>query len=141
MPASSRESLYRQAWAFGRVLQVRDGQWPPDTAAFERWWVQQEALLSVDEEVRGYLHAVLRGGRSPWHLKPALPLQRFVTRGLMSPRLRELFHLPWSARDQRNWQRFRRWAPRLYWATPRWLRHWPARYYLARLRQPSASTT
>ncbi|PBJ82094.1 hypothetical protein CMZ84_13170 [Lysobacteraceae bacterium NML93-0399] len=57
------------------------------------------------------------------------------TRGLMPPRLRELFALPWDARDARNWTRFTRLAPRVYWALPAALRHWPARYFLAQLRK------
>lgn len=135
LPAHAREALYREGWAFGRTLQVRDAQWPADSVGFDRWWQAQEAGLTVDDEVRAYFQAVLRGGQAPWYLKPALPLQRFVTRGLMTPRLRELFGLAWSTRDERNWQRFRRWAPRVYWAMPHWLRHWPARHYLAHLRR------
>lgn len=73
------------------------------------------------------------GGHAPWYLRPAMPLQRFVTRGLLPRRLRGLFGMPWTARDERRWQRFRRWAPRLYWRLPRVLRHWPAKYSLARL--------
>jgi len=135
-----RESLYRQAWAFGRTLQVRDDQWPPDTAAFDRWWHARERALSVDPQVRAYLRAVLDGRHAPWYLRPAMPLQRFVTRGLLPPRLRALFGLPWSGRDERNWRRFRRWAPRLYWAMPRLLRHWPAQHYLGQLRSRDRAT-
>ena len=130
-----RESLYREAWAFGRTLQVRDEDWPPDVAAFERWWETQERSLSVDPEVRAYLQAVLAGGRAPWYLRPAMPLQHFVTRGLLPPRLRALYGLPWSRRDENRWQAFRRWAPRLYWTAPRVLRQWPARHYLGQLRR------
>lgn len=130
----AREALYREAWAFGRTLQVRDAQWPVDADAFEHWWAAQAERLSVDAEVRAYMQAVLQGGNTPWYLRAGLPLQRLVTRGLLPPRLRELFDLPWNARDERHWQRFRRWAPRIYWATPRVLRHWPARYFLGRLR-------
>ena len=130
-----RNSLYRQAWAFGRTLQVEDAQWPQDVDAFDRWWQARLETLAVDAEVRGYMHAVLAGGHAPWYLRPAMPLQRFATRGLLPPRLRALFGLAWSDRDERRWQRFRRWAPRLYWMVPRILRHWPAKYYLAQLRR------
>jgi len=135
VPAADREAIYRQAWGFGNTLQVRDAQWPADAEAFDRWWAQQETRLQVDDEVRAYMQAVLQGGQAPWYLRPALPLQAFATRGLMTPRLRALFALPWSARDQRNWDRFVRWAPRIYWAMPRRLRHWPAKYFLSQLRK------
>jgi uncharacterized protein (DUF2236 family) len=131
-----RGSMYREAWAFGRTLQVDDAQWPPDVEAFDRWWQARLEELSVEPRVRAYMHAVLDGGNAPWYLRPAMPLQRFVTRGLLPPRLRELFGFDWSERDQRRWRQFQRWAPRLYWAAPRVLRHWPARYYLGQLRKP-----
>lgn len=134
-PSDAAESLYRQAWAFGRTLQVRDDQWPADVAAFDRWWQERRAGLSVDPEVRDYFQAVLRGGRTPWFLRGALPLQRFVTRGLLPPDLRAAFGLDWSMRDERRWQRFRRWAPRLYWWLPAWLRHLPAQRLLADFRR------
>lgn len=101
--------------------------------AFDRWWGAQAARLSVDDTVRGYMHAVLEGANAPWYLRPAMPLQRFVTRGLMPPALRTLFGLPWTPRDARRWERFKRWAPRVYWHVPRVLRHWPAKYFLAQL--------
>lgn len=134
VPAASREAIYSQARAFGNTLQVDDAQWPADAQAFDVWWARQEAGLQVDDEVRAYMQAVLRGGRAPWYLRPALPLQAFATRGLMTPGLRTLFDLPWTARDQRNWEHFVRWAPRLYWVMPSALRHWPAKYFLARWR-------
>jgi len=133
VPPADRESLYRQAWRFGSTLQVEDSQWPPDVAAFDRWWEEQVPQLSVDKQVRGYMHAVLDGGHAPWYLRPAMPLQRFVTRGLLPPQLREMFGLEWTARDERRWQQFRRWAPRLYWTAPRVLRHLPAKYYLGQI--------
>lgn len=133
VPAASREAVYRQAWAFGRTLQVDDAQWPATADAFEMWWESRQASLRVDDEVRAYLQAVLSGG-APWYLRPALPLQAFVTRALLPAHVRAMFGLPWTAVDARRWQRFQRWAPRLYWMQPRWLRHLPARCFLARLR-------
>lgn len=133
VPAHSREALYRDAWAFGRTLQVADAQWPATADAFDAWWAQRQRTLQVDEEVRRYLHAVLGTG-APWYVRPLLPLQAFVTRALLPPPVRAMFGLPWTPRDARRWQRFRRWAPRLYWMQPRWLRHLPARWFLRRLR-------
>lgn len=129
LPAASREPLYREAWTFGRTLQVQDEQWPPTAADFEDWWQSRQAALDVDEEVRGYFKQVLHGA-APWYLRPALPLQRFVTRGLLPPAMREAFGLPWSSRDEQRWRKFQHWAPRMYWALPRWIRHLPARYHL-----------
>ncbi|WP_372013839.1 oxygenase MpaB family protein [Pseudoxanthomonas sp. 10H] len=135
VPEASRESLYREAWAFGRTLQVDDAQWPPTADAFDAWWDARQRHLHVDAEVRAYFASVLAAG-APWYLRPALPLQAFVTRALLPPHLRKMFDLPWTAADERRWRRFRHWAPRLYWTLPAWVRHWPARFFLRQLRTP-----
>lgn len=134
VPAHSREALYCEAWAYGRTLQVADAQWPPTADAFERWWDAQRATLAVDPAVRAYLQAVLQGRHAPWLLRPLMPLQRLATAGLLPPDLRALYGLRWTAHDERRWQAFRRWAPRLYRWLPAWLRHLPARHYLRALR-------
>ena len=54
---------------------------------------------------------------------------------LLPPDLRKAFGLDWNVRDERRWQRFRRWAPRLYWWLPAWLRHLPAQRLLADFRR------
>lgn len=133
VPVERRESLYREAWAFGRTLQVDDAQWPPTADAFDAWWESRQAMLKVDDEVREYLHLVLRRG-APWYLRLGLPLQAFVTQALLPPHIRALFALTWTQADERRWQMFRKWAPRLYWSQPRWLRHLPAQWALRRMR-------
>jgi uncharacterized protein (DUF2236 family) len=135
VPAGARETLYREAWAYGRTLQVDDACWPADVDAFDRWWAQRRDAFHVEPQVRDYLHAVQRGGRTPWYLRLLLPMQRFATAGLLPPDVRALFGLPWTARDERRWQAFRRWAPRFYRWMPAFLRHAPARYYLHGLRR------
>jgi uncharacterized protein (DUF2236 family) len=133
--AEAAEQLYREARAFGATLQVRDTQWPGDVAAFDAWWDAQRRSVHVEPEVRDYMQAVLRGGRTPWYLRWALPLQRFVTRALLPPDLRQAYGLTWDARDARRWARFQHWAPRLYWRLPAWLRHLPGRIVLADFRR------
>lgn len=135
LSAEDEKRVYRDAWVYGRTLQVGDEQWPATLDEFELWWDAQRASYQVDDEVRTYVHQVLQGGNAPKISRALLPLQRFVTRGLLPDDLRRDFHLPWSETDQRRWQRFQRWAPRLYWALPGFLRHLPARLYLRDLRK------
>lgn len=133
VPPDRRDALYRDAWAYGRTLQVDDNRWPPTADAFDAWWESRLAALSVDDDVRAYLHAVLHGG-APWFLRPLMPLQRFVTAGLLPPQLRAMYGLAWTARHERMWRHFRRWAPPTYWLAPRWMRHLPAHVVLRALR-------
>ena len=136
---ANQETLYREAWVYGNTLQVEDAQWPATVREFEPWWEAQRAGFSVDAEVREYVHQVLQGGSAPWYTRGLLPMQRFVTRGLLPDDLRRDFHLPWSEQDQHRWILFKRWAPRLYWLLPALLRHLPARFYLHDLRKRMAT--
>lgn len=135
VPAGDREALYREAWAYGRTLQVRDAQWPATADAFEAWWTERTAALAVDDAVRAYVGAVLRGGGLPWWLRPLMPMQRLATAGLLPPSLRALYGLDWTAAQARRWRAFTRWAPPVYRAVPAVLRHLPARYFLWRWRR------
>lgn len=135
LPAPAADSLYREAAVYGTTLQMPEALWPRDREAFERYWERELAALSVAPPVRRYVDQLLAGGAVPWWLRGLMPLQRFFTRALLPRGVREAFGLPWGARDERRWERFLRWGPRLYWRIPRFLRHLPARIVLADLRR------
>lgn len=138
LPPQQAEALYREAAVYGTTLQMPAAAWPADRAAFGRYWDDTLRGLEVEEPVRRYVHALLDGGAVPWWLRGLMPLQRFVTRGLLPAQLRAAYALAWTDKDQRRWDRFCRWAPRLYWWTPGFLRHLPARFVLADMRRRMA---
>lgn len=129
------DALYREAAVYGTTLQMPASMWPADREAFDRYWAEAMAGLQVEEPVRRYVQALLDGSAVPWWLRGLMPLKRFVTRGLLPPELRAAYLLPWSEADQRRWDRFVRWAPRLYWWLPAFLRRLPARLVLADMRR------
>jgi uncharacterized protein (DUF2236 family) len=137
-PASA-DQVYSDAAAYGTTLQVEPEAWPATRAAFDAYWARSLVGFTVDDEVRNYMQAVLGGGSAPWAARALLPLQRFVTRGLLPARLREAFGLPWSATDARRWEWFRRAAPKMYRALPAVLRHLPARACMRDLRRRIAA--
>lgn len=135
LPPERAEALYRDAAIYGTTLQMPAALWPADLAAFERYWSQAMASLQVEPAVRDFVHQLLDGRAVPWWLRGLMPLQRFVTRGLLAPELRAAFGLPWSVADERRWQGFVRWAPRCYWLLPRLVRHLPAWLVLRDMRR------
>ncbi|HYE40472.1 MAG TPA: oxygenase MpaB family protein [Ramlibacter sp.] len=138
LAAEDAEALYREAAVYGTALQMPPSAWPADRAAFERYWSDMLQNLQVEEPVRRYVHALLDGGAVPWWLRFLMPLQRFATRGLLPAQVRAAYGLPWTEADQRRWDRFCLWAPRLYRWTPGFLRHLPARLVLAGMRRRMA---
>ena len=45
----------------GTTLQVPPEMWPPDRAAFDRYWQQQLDKVHIDDTVRDYLYPIAVG--------------------------------------------------------------------------------
>ncbi|WP_137726291.1 oxygenase MpaB family protein [Prescottella subtropica] len=127
------ERLYQESAVYGTALQVKPDMWPADRAAFDVYWDKMIASVEVDDQVRAYVRALLSGGDAP--LPALMPVQRFVTTGLLPPRLRDEFALPWSPRDQRRFDALMRLLPPVYRLVPRTVRQLPSRYYLWDMRR------
>lgn len=134
-PADQRR-LYAEWLAAGRLLGLREGQVPPDLAAFRRYYDRMLAdRLEDNRSVRDVLAALADPARPPWWPGPAAlwrpagaaggRLNTLVTVGTLPPVLRDRLGLAWSARDERRLARFaalvRAVAPRV----PGRLRHHP----------------
>ncbi|GAB3607697.1 oxygenase MpaB family protein [Conyzicola nivalis] len=136
------ESLYRQYAVLGTALQMPAELWPEDRAAFSRYWAQSLRELRVDAEVKRVGRALLHPAVAPLWIRALMPTVRFLTAGFLDPSIRASFDLPWNARRQRLFDRTVRVLGTVYPRLPGWLRHWPARHYLAAFRasasRPSA---
>ena len=139
LPAEHADAMYRHAAIYGTTLQMPASLWPADRAAFEDYWEHTLSRLQVDPAVQRFVDALLHGGAVPWWLRGLMPLQRFFTRALLPPAVRDAFGLPWTERDQHRWQRFLQYGPPVYWALPRWLRHLPAALVLRDMRRRLAA--
>ncbi|WP_182347936.1 oxygenase MpaB family protein [Tomitella gaofuii] len=131
----SAERVYRESMAYGTALQVRAEMWPDTVAGFDRYWERTMDTLTVDDQVRAFTHTLLATRSAPWFLRPAMPLNRFVTTGLLPQQARDAFALPWSDRHQRAFDLLFRVLPPVYAVVPRFVRTLPARLYLADMRR------
>ena len=95
------EAVYRDYGVLGTALQVPPGLWPADRAAFAAYWDSAVAALSTDDTTRSVARQLLHPASGPLWLRLAMPLARLVTTGLLQPRERALFDLPWSSRRRR----------------------------------------
>lgn len=133
------ERIYRQSAVYGTALQVKDGMWPATRAEFDTYWDEKIATLTVDDKVRAYTRGLLGGGNSPLPVRLVMPLQRFVTIGLLPQRMRDEFALPWSPRDQRRFDRLMTTIAAVYGKVPRPVRQLSATYYLRDMRRRFAA--
>ena len=52
---------YREGMVLGTTLQVPPEMWPPDRAAFDRYWQDQLDKVHIDDSVRDYLYPIAVG--------------------------------------------------------------------------------
>lgn len=128
------EHLYREGWVYGTALQVKPEMWPPTRADFDRYWERMQGEFRSDPQIQRYAAALLSTRDAKWFVKPLSPLISLVTRGNLSPAAREALALPWSARDQRRYDRFWTVVRVVYPRIPRSVRAFPARFAMAEFR-------
>jgi uncharacterized protein (DUF2236 family) len=127
------DAVYREYSRLGTSLQVPPALWPEDRAAFRRYWNEQLTLLTTDAATRAVAHELLHSRSAPLWYRAALPLARLMTAGLLPPRVRELFDLPWSTKRERRFALVLAGIRLVYPRLPRALRQWPKDHYLRAL--------
>jgi uncharacterized protein (DUF2236 family) len=100
LSAGDREAYYRESWVLGRLLGIPRSQFPADYPAFRSYVsAMVTESLEVSPLARRLAGAVLR---PPLRGVPR-PLfwpHEVITSGLLPPRLREQYGLPWGARRE-----------------------------------------
>ncbi|MCB0949609.1 MAG: DUF2236 domain-containing protein [Mycobacterium sp.] len=113
---AEKEQIYRESKTWYRRYGVSDRPMPADYAEFKQYWDRMMDQVVVAHPSAKYgVGYVTKGFPKPkavhplvWRLvAPAFnPLAAFLTTGGLPPRARELLELPWSAKQERNYQRF-----------------------------------
>lgn len=100
---ATADAVYLDAARLGTTLQVPEGMWPPDRAAFDAYWKRSLDELRIDPPVREHLRGVASLAFLPWPLRVlAGPFNLFATTGFLAPEFRELMRLDWSPGRQRR---------------------------------------
>jgi uncharacterized protein (DUF2236 family) len=130
LPVAIADEIYAAFERLGTALQVPAGAWPADRAAFDAYWADALTALEVTEPARAVARDLLRARAIPWWTRPAMPLVRTVTAGLLPARVRDAYGLAWHPRRFRAAVGFVRVLAAV---APRRLRELPARRLLARI--------
>jgi uncharacterized protein (DUF2236 family) len=131
---SELDDAYAQYADLGTRLQMTAALWPPDRAAFERYWQEQVDHLRTDAATRAVARKLLYPATGPVLFRAAMPLARLLTVGLLPGRVRQLYGLNWTPGLQKRFDRVFRITAVVYPRLPRLLRHWPKNHYLRALR-------
>jgi len=129
---SDAEKLLADYAVIATALGVPRSLWPENRAAFGRYWNESVASLSVTDASRRVAHQLLHPTGGPWWARPAMPLVRVLTAGLLSEELRQAYGL---AHNQKRFDRIVRITRTIYPHLPRWVRFATQRRYLAAFRR------
>jgi uncharacterized protein (DUF2236 family) len=130
MDEQDADRHYRDAVVLGTTLQVPPDMWPPDRAAFDRYWQQQLDNVHIDDRVRDFLYPIavsrLRGVALPASLR-RLPesLALLITTGFLPQRFRDEMRLSWDAAKQRRFDRLIAVLRTVNKAMPRFVQRFP----------------
>jgi uncharacterized protein (DUF2236 family) len=121
---------YREGMSLGTTLQVPPEMWPPDRAAFDRYWQESLEKVHIDDAVRDYLYPIAAGRMRAMALPR--PLQRLsdsfallITTGFLPQRFRDEMRLPWDAAKQRRFDQLMAVLRTVNGLLPRFVRHFP----------------
>jgi uncharacterized protein (DUF2236 family) len=121
---------YREGMTLGTTLQVPPEMWPPDRAAFDRYWRDSLEQVHIDDAVRAYLYPIavarLRGLALPPSLR-RLPesVALLITSGFLPQRFRDEMGVPWDAVRQRRFDRLMAVLRAVNYLMPRFIRRFP----------------
>ncbi|MEW2357270.1 oxygenase MpaB family protein [Spirillospora sp. NPDC029432] len=111
-----KRRVYEESKTWFRMYGVSDRAMPEDWEAFQAYWKRMmEEVVEPHKTARYGVGYVTKGLPRPkkvpapvWRaLSPPLnSVARFITVGGLHPRMRELLGTPWSAADERRYQRF-----------------------------------
>lgn len=121
-----REAFYQESKLIGELLGTPREVFPPRLSDFEGYVSAQiaDGPVRVSPLALDLGRLVLR----PRVLRMPGPVflpWEFITAGLLPPRLREQYRLPWGSRHERVFRLFTVAVPRLVAVTPPFLRVWP----------------
>ncbi|RCV54106.1 oxygenase MpaB family protein [Marinitenerispora sediminis] len=88
------DEAYRQYAVLGTSLGLPQELWPATRADFAAYWEAEVAALRVGDEARGIAEQLFRPRQVA--LRPATALQRFLTAGLLPPKVRAQYGLAWG---------------------------------------------
>lgn len=113
---AEKEQIYAESKTWYRRYGVSDRPMPADYAEFERYWARMLDEIVIAHSPAAYgVGYVTQGFPCPNGVPPALwrvlalafdPIAAFLTTGGLPSRARDLLGLPWSARQERLYQRF-----------------------------------
>ncbi len=139
-PLSTEDAdvCYRQYAVLATSIGCPEDAWPASRAEFYEYWEHMVSTLEVSDAARDIARHLMNGHNLPRRMRPFVPVNRFVTIGLLPAPIRAGYGYSWSPRQDRWLRRGLNLAAHTYPYLPSALRVAPKSYYLADFRKHSA---
>ncbi|MBF6327326.1 oxygenase MpaB family protein [Nocardia transvalensis] len=135
MSDADADAFYHHCARLGTTLQMPQELWPPDRAAFDRYWESTLARMTIDPPVRAYFEDLIDLKMFPRPMQLAFGrFHRFVVAGLLPPHLREQMGMTWNERDDRRLARLLRTVGAVEERMPRQVKLFPINAFLTDMR-------
>jgi uncharacterized protein (DUF2236 family) len=138
LSATDADACYAEYSVLATAIGCPERAWPADRAAFARYWYHTVNTIQVSDAAMEIAATLLWPRSLPAALRPAIPVNRFVTVGLLPAPVRAGYGYPWTDRQQRRLDRGLSLASAVYPRLPGRLRQAPRDYYLKDLRRRTA---
>jgi uncharacterized protein (DUF2236 family) len=138
LPEEAADRIYREYAVLGTALQVPEGRWPADRAAFRAYWEERIRTLEPTADARRVARTLLGGRVGTPSLRLAMPLLALVTAALLPPSIRAGFGMRWDARLERRATRMLGALLAVYRLLPRVMREAPRAVITRRYRRRDA---
>ncbi|RNL83313.1 oxygenase MpaB family protein [Halostreptopolyspora alba] len=132
----AKDEAYAQSAVFATALGCPEDRWPATRAEFETYWAGMIDSIEVDDTAR----AIAEGLFAPTNpfVRPLARIQRFLSAGLLPPRIRDGLGLEWGPRQQRRFDRLFAVIRAVYRWLPMTVRTLPKNAYLWDMRRQAA---
>lgn len=140
LPAAEVEQCCQQYQVLATAIGCPADVWPRSFADFVAYWENMVGSLSVTDTARELADGLL-WPRVPWPVRPALPVLRFITVGLLPEPIRAGYGYSWTHRQARRLERGRQLTSAVYSRLPIGLRQAPKDHYLRTMRAQRQSAS
>ena len=135
LPAADADECYQQYSVLATAIGCPASAWPASRAEFAGYWRDMVATLPVTDTARAVAHDLLFPRNLPLALRPAVPVGRFVTVGLLPAPIRSRLGYSWTPRQERLLRSGLQLTAAVYPHLPDALRQAPKTHYLNLIRQ------
>ncbi|WP_046469199.1 oxygenase MpaB family protein [Allosalinactinospora lopnorensis] len=136
LDAAAKDEVYRQSAVFATALGCPEDRWPTTRADFELYWARMVDSIEVGDTARE-IAAGLFAPANPL-VRPLARMQRFLSAGLLPPRIRDQLGLDWGPGRQRMFDRLFAVVRAVYPRLPMAVRSLPKNAYMWDMRRQAA---